>query len=116
MEQMEQFWVLKDIKIKSFTNDSCKGKANIRMVLAKVPHVLPLKYRIENMQADVLREKEKLDYANVRIKIRRSRMIEDGIDQINSLPSLKPIIRVKMVNELGLSEAGIDQDGVFKVL
>ena len=61
MEQMEQFWVLKDIKIKSFTNDSCKGKANIRMVLAKVPHVLPLKYRIENMQADVLREMEKLD-------------------------------------------------------
>jgi hypothetical protein len=35
-------------------------------------------------------------------------MIEDGIDQINSFPSLKPIIRVKMVNELGLSEAGIE--------
>lgn len=84
------------------------------MVLNKIPHVIPLKYRIENMQADILREKEKLDYANVRIKVRRTRMIEDGIDQINSLPSLKPIIRVKMVNEFGLSEAGIDQDGVFK--
>lgn len=114
MEKMEYFWAIREIKIKTFINDLSKGKTSSRMILNKIPHVIPLKYRIEIMQADILREKEKLEYANVRIKVRRNRLIEDGIDQINCLPSLKSTIRVKMVNEFGLSEAGIDQDGVFK--
>ncbi len=84
------------------------------MILAKIPHIIPLNQRIEILQTEILQDKERLEFANVRIKVRRSRLIEDGIDQINSLPSLKSTIRVKMVNEFGLSEAGIDQDGVFK--
>lgn len=114
MDQMENFWVIKDIKIKNLTSELSRGKSSLCMILAKIPHVIPLKLRIEIMQAEILRDKERLEYANVRIKVRRTRLIEDGIDQINSLPSLKSTIRVKMVNEFGLSEAGIDQDGVFK--
>lgn len=113
-EQMEQFWVIKDIKIKSFMNDLSRGKANSSILLSRMPHVIPLKHRIEIMQAEIVRDKERLEYANVRIKVRRNRIIEDGIDQINGLPSLKSTIRVKMINEHGLNEAGIDQDGVFK--
>ncbi|TSO98499.1 Ubiquitin-protein ligase E3B [Bagarius yarrelli] len=50
------------------------------------------------------------------ITIRRSRMLEDGYDQLRRLPanSIKGVIRVKFVNDLGVDEAGIDQDGVFK--
>lgn len=52
----------------------------------------------------------------MRIKVRRNRIIEDGISQISNLSSnlLKSTIRVMFVNEFGLNEAGIDQDGVFK--
>jgi ubiquitin-protein ligase E3 B len=85
-----------------------------RMILEKIPHAIPLKYRIEIMQEEISKDKQKYEYANVRIKIRRDRLIEDGIEQINCLPTLKSTIRVKMVNEFGLNEAGIDQDGVFK--
>lgn len=31
-----------------------------------------------------------------------------------SLKNFKGVIRVKFINEQGLDEAGIDQDGVFK--
>lgn len=33
-----------------------------------------------------------------------------------SLKTFKGVIRVKFINEQGLDEAGIDQDGVFKGL
>lgn len=41
---------------------------------------------------------------------------KDGYDQLRRLPanSIKGVIRVKFVNDLGVDEAGIDQDGVFK--
>lgn len=46
----------------------------------------------------------------------RARIVEDGYRQLAMLPSqaLKGVIRVRFVNEQGLAEAGIDQDGVFK--
>lgn len=46
----------------------------------------------------------------------RSRIVEDGYRQLALLPpqSLKGVIRVRFINEQGLDEAGIDQDGVFK--
>jgi ubiquitin-protein ligase E3 B len=114
MEQMEKLWIIRDIKIKTFINDLSKGKHSCRMILDKIPHVIELKYRIEILQEEIAKDKLKYEHSNVRIKVRRNRLIEDGIDQINSLSTLKSTIRVKMVNEFGLSEAGIDQDGVFK--
>lgn len=46
----------------------------------------------------------------------RSRIVEDGYRQLALLPpqALKGVIRVRFINEQGLDEAGIDQDGVFK--
>ena len=46
----------------------------------------------------------------------RSRIVEDGYRQLAMLPpqALKGVIRVRFINEQGLDEAGIDQDGVFK--
>ena len=41
---------------------------------------------------------------------------QDGYRQLAQLPSrsMKGLIRVHFINEQGLDEAGIDQDGVFK--
>lgn len=48
----------------------------------------------------------------------RNRIIEDGYTYVSELPlkRFKGVIRVKFINEQGLDEAGIDQDGVFKGL
>jgi len=50
------------------------------------------------------------------ITVRRGRIVEDGYAQLANLSPrrLKGTIRVRFQNELGLDEAGIDQDGVFK--
>jgi ubiquitin-protein ligase E3 B len=50
------------------------------------------------------------------ITINRTRIVEDGYQQLASLSSnsLRSTIRVKFINQLGLEEMGIDQDGVFK--
>lgn len=41
---------------------------------------------------------------------------QDGYEQLRQLSqnAMKGVIRVKFVNDLGMDEAGIDQDGVFK--
>lgn len=53
---------------------------------------------------------------NVLIKVRRSSIVEDGYAQLSLLTAdeLKRTIRVKFVNEQGLDEAGIDQDGKWR--
>ncbi|PIO58193.1 HECT-domain protein [Teladorsagia circumcincta] len=50
------------------------------------------------------------------IAVARNRLVEDGYRQLSMLSTraLKSTIRVKFVNQQGLDEAGIDQDGVFK--
>ena len=46
----------------------------------------------------------------------RSRLVEDGFNNLSAFTAreLRQTIRVKFYNDLGLAEAGIDQDGVFK--
>lgn len=50
------------------------------------------------------------------ITVERTRIVEDGYRQLANLSSeaLCGTIRVKFINQQGLDEAGIDQDGVFK--
>lgn len=50
------------------------------------------------------------------VTVRRNRLVEDGYRQLAALPSraLRGVVRVRFINEQGLDEAGIDQDGVFK--
>jgi ubiquitin-protein ligase E3 B len=57
-----------------------------------------------------------LSVGSTLITIQRGRIVEDGYAQLASLSpkALKGTIRVRFQNELGLDEAGIDQDGVFK--
>ncbi|CAG08531.1 unnamed protein product, partial [Tetraodon nigroviridis] len=101
-----------------------KGKKRAQLLLQYIPHVIPHKNRVLLFRNIVTKEKENLGLIETssasphvtHITIRRSRMLEDGYDQLRRLPanSIKGVIRVKFVNDLGVDEAGIDQDGVFK--
>nr|XP_029533377.1 ubiquitin-protein ligase E3B-like isoform X2 [Oncorhynchus nerka] len=117
-------WLRKDLKPSLLFQELEKGKRRAQLLLQYIPHVIPHKNRVLLFRNIVTKEKETLGLVETssasphvtHITIRRSRMLEDGYDQLRRLPvnSIKGVIRVKFVNDLGVDEAGIDQDGVFK--
>ncbi|TRY55624.1 hypothetical protein DNTS_008830 [Danionella cerebrum] len=120
----EEHWLRKDLKPSLLFQELEKGKKRAQLLLQYIPHVIPHKNRVLLFRNIVTKEKETLGLVETssasphvtHITIRRSRMLEDGYDQLRRLPvnSIKGVIRVKFVNDLGVDEAGIDQDGVFK--
>uniref|UniRef100_A0A0A9Y2C9 HECT-type E3 ubiquitin transferase n=2 Tax=Lygus hesperus TaxID=30085 RepID=A0A0A9Y2C9_LYGHE len=117
-------WLVKEIRISSFINDLDKGKKTTQLLLAKMPHIIPHTERVQLFRKFVANEKTVLGLTesacaagtSTLITIHRSRIVEDGYRQLALLPpqALKGVIRVRFINEQGLDEAGIDQDGVFK--
>ncbi|GFT97388.1 ubiquitin-protein ligase E3B [Nephila pilipes] len=117
-------WLIKEIRVSSFMSDLEKGKKAAQVLMQKVPHIIPHKERVVLFRKYVNNEKEILGLTesacaspqSTLITVHRSRIVEDGYQQLSMLPpqSLKGVIRVKFINEQGLDEAGIDQDGVFK--
>ncbi|XP_014290363.1 ubiquitin-protein ligase E3B [Halyomorpha halys] len=117
-------WLIKEIRISSFLNDLDKGKKAAQLLLAKMPHIIPHSERVQLFRKNVANEKAVLGLTesacaaahSTLITIHRKRIVEDGYRQLAALPaqSLKGVIRVRFINEQGLDEAGIDQDGVFK--
>lgn len=106
----------------TFMKDLEHGRKTAQAILQKVPHIIPHKERVVLFRKYIMNDKQLITMSescivqSTMITIRRSRIVEDGYQQLNSLPSqaLKGVIRVKFINEQGLDEAGIDQDGVFK--
>ncbi|XP_077457309.1 ubiquitin-protein ligase E3B isoform X2 [Stigmatopora argus] len=121
---LDDHWLRKDLKPSLLFQELEKGKKRAQLLLQYIPHVIPHKNRVLLFRNIVTKEKESLGLIETssasphvtHITIRRSRMLEDGYDQLRRLPvnSIKGVIRVKFVNDLGVDEAGIDQDGVFK--
>lgn len=117
-------WLIKDIKTSVFLSELSHNKKSARFLLQRVPHIIPHSERVVLFRKTVLKDKEVLGVLestrvspqSTLITVHRSRLIEDGYRQLAALlpNALKGIIRVKFVNEQGLDEAGIDQDGVFK--
>ncbi|KAG7274688.1 hypothetical protein CRUP_021129 [Coryphaenoides rupestris] len=115
----EEHWLRKDLKPSVLFQELEKGKRRAQLLLQYIPHVIPHKNRVLLFRNIVTKEKESLGLVETssasphvtHITIRRSRMLE-----LRRLPvnSIKGVIRVKFVNDLGVDEAGIDQDGVFK--
>ncbi|XP_070571587.1 ubiquitin-protein ligase E3B-like [Ptychodera flava] len=120
----ENHWLMKDLKASVFVSELEKAKRRAQIVLQKIPHVIPHRDRVILFRKYVSNEKAALSItesvsaspASTLITVHRPRLIEDGYRQLAALPaqSLKGVIRVRFVNEQGLDEAGIDQDGVFK--
>ncbi|KAM4709251.1 ubiquitin-protein ligase E3B isoform 1-T2 [Discoglossus pictus] len=120
----EEHWLRKDLKPALLFQELDKERKRAQLLLQYIPHVIPHKNRVLLFRNIVTKEKEKLGLVETNtasphvthITIRRSRMLEDGYDQLRQLSqnAMKGVIRVKFVNDLGVDEAGIDQDGVFK--
>lgn len=117
-------WLIKDVKVSTFMSDLEKGKKAAQVLLQKVPHIIPHKERVVLFRKYVTNEKTVLGLTesacalsqSTLITVHRTRIVEDGYQQLAMLPpqGLKGVIRVRFINEQGLDEAGIDQDGVFK--
>ncbi|XP_073438713.1 ubiquitin-protein ligase E3B [Dendrobates tinctorius] len=120
----DEHWLRKDLKPAVLFQELDKERKRAQLLLQYIPHVIPHKNRVLLFRNIVTKEKEKLGLVETNtasphvthITIRRSRMLEDGYDQLRQLSqnAMKGVIRVKFVNDLGVDEAGIDQDGVFK--
>ncbi|XP_064460486.1 ubiquitin-protein ligase E3B-like isoform X2 [Ornithodoros turicata] len=117
-------WLIKEVRVGPFMNDLEKGKKAAQVLMQKVPHIIPHKERVVLFRKYVNNEKTVLGLTesacassqSTLITVHRSRIVEDGYQQLAMLPTqaLKGVIRVRFINEQGLDEAGIDQDGVFK--
>uniref|UniRef100_A0A8C5LRJ3 Ubiquitin-protein ligase E3B n=1 Tax=Leptobrachium leishanense TaxID=445787 RepID=A0A8C5LRJ3_9ANUR len=120
----DDHWLRKDLKPALLFQELDKERKRAQLLLQYIPQVIPHKNRVLLFRNIVTKEKEKLGLVETNtasphvthITIRRSRMLEDGYDQLRQLSqnAMKGVIRVKFVNDLGVDEAGIDQDGVFK--
>nr|XP_022345739.1 ubiquitin-protein ligase E3B-like [Crassostrea virginica] len=116
-------WLHRDIKPSAFLKDTEKDRA-MEVLMKKTPFIIPFSERVKAFRLRVRMEKESLGLTesaaispqSTLITVHRSRVVEDGYRQLAQIPaqSMKGVIRVKFVNEQGLDEAGIDQDGVFK--
>ncbi|XP_055995388.1 ubiquitin-protein ligase E3B-like isoform X2 [Ostrea edulis] len=116
-------WLNRDIKPSSFLKETDRDRA-MEVLVKKTPFIIPFAERVKAFRHRVRIEKESLGLTesaaitpqSTLITVHRSRTVEDGYRQLAQIPSqsMKGVIRVKFVNEQGLDEAGIDQDGVFK--
>ncbi|XP_069160891.1 ubiquitin-protein ligase E3B [Procambarus clarkii] len=117
-------WLIKEVRVSTFMAELERGKRTAQVLMQKMPHIIPHTERVLLFRKHVNNEKAVLGLTDAAcatphstlITIHRSRLVEDGYRQLASLSprSLKGMIRVRFINEQGLDEAGIDQDGVFK--
>ncbi|KHJ75141.1 HECT-domain protein, partial [Oesophagostomum dentatum] len=84
--------------------------------MRRMSHLISLKERMLLFRKFVSADKANIETTATLITIARNRLVEDGYRQLSMLSTraLKSTIRVKFINQQGLDEAGIDQDGVFK--
>ncbi|KAL7071225.1 hypothetical protein ACQ4LE_009425 [Meloidogyne hapla] len=114
----KHFWTIPEISFKAFVAEFEKNETSKRaqLLMEKMPHIIPLRDRIFLFRKFIQQDKESFSNSNTIITVERSRIIEDGYRQLGGIntQTLKGVIRVKFINQQGLDEAGIDQDGVFK--
>ncbi|KAI9140489.1 hypothetical protein BKA69DRAFT_1079194 [Paraphysoderma sedebokerense] len=109
-------WSLKETTSSSFRkllNDKDPKAMNLLNI---IPHTIPFDLRVKIFRGWAETEKSYLPEMNYIVTVNRSNILEDGFEQLSRVTGqqFKHTIRVKFINELGLVEAGIDQNGVFK--
>lgn len=113
-------WLIRELKPSHFLNDLEKGKKTAELLIQKMPHIIPLEDRIHLFKKYVQNEKTSglicTGSASALLTVHRDLIVEDGYRQMAQLSpqQIKGTIRVRFINQQGLDEAGIDQDGVFK--
>ncbi|KAJ3352084.1 Ubiquitin-protein ligase E3B [Entophlyctis luteolus] len=109
-------WVIKEVNHGNIVGDVLKGDERTVAVLQHMPQCIPFAKRVEIFRLMVKADKKTIGEVPMVITVRRRAVFEDGFKQLSQIaPSqLKQTIKVRFINEFGLVEAGIDQNGVFK--
>lgn len=84
-----------------------------------LPWIYPFDIRVRCFRDQVDKDKQKFEKKYISININRNSIIEDAFSQLmpmnqNHIYRWRSCFKVSFINEHGLSEAGIDQNGVFK--
>ncbi|KAK5986977.1 OXidative stress Induced, partial [Trichostrongylus colubriformis] len=111
-----KFWLAPDVKSSVLMGEFEKKTSRGVLLMRKLSHLISLKERMLLFRKFVSADKSSIESSATLITVARNRLVEDGYRQLSMLSTraLKSTIRVKFVNQQGLDEAGIDQDGVFK--
>ncbi|ETN82124.1 HECT-domain protein [Necator americanus] len=109
-------WLRKDVKSSVLMVEFEKKTSRGLLLMRRLSHLVSLKERMLLFRKFVSADKANIESTATLITVARNRLVEDGYRQLSMLSTraLKSTIRVKFVNQQGLDEAGIDQDGVFK--
>jgi ubiquitin-protein ligase E3 B len=113
----DDFWIIQDVANgQEFLEKVKAGNAAALRILTDIPHCVPFPIRVDIFRQMIARDRSMVGDASVIVTIRRKLVLEDGFRFLSKLtPSQwKQVIRVKFINEFGLPEIGIDQNGVFK--
>eukprot|EP00735_Rhodelphis_limneticus_P006486 TRINITY_DN18901_c0_g1::TRINITY_DN18901_c0_g1_i1::g.1463::m.1463 TRINITY_DN18901_c0_g1::TRINITY_DN18901_c0_g1_i1::g.1463 ORF type:complete len:1157 (-),score=190.52,sp/Q08CZ0/UBE3B_XENTR/43.84/9e-136,HECT/PF00632.20/4.3e-79 TRINITY_DN18901_c0_g1_i1:33-3503(-) len=118
-----ELWLVRECEGRDFLEGLMQFRPAHVAVLNAIPHAIPFETRLQFLRASINLARgvpEGSSHApapGYLLTISRKRIVEDAVMQISKLPlqSLRTTpIKVRFVNELGLSEAGIDQAGVSK--
>ncbi|RXG67758.1 Ubiquitin-protein ligase E3B [Armadillidium vulgare] len=121
----DNHWYISEMNVLGLMGELEKGKKLAQVLIQKIPHILSHEDRVLLFRNFITKEKISLGVLDnssgttinpTIIAVRREALVEDGYRQLASLSptALKGVIRVRFINQQGLDEAGIDQDGVFK--
>ncbi|GMT19380.1 hypothetical protein PFISCL1PPCAC_10677 [Pristionchus fissidentatus] len=112
----QKFWIPGEVRSSLIISEFEKASPRGNLLLRRMSHVVPLKERLLLFRKYITNEKSSVEARPRLITVVRSLIVEDGYRQLSLLSpnELRATIRVKFVNQQGLDEAGIDQDGVFK--
>lgn len=92
------------------------------IILKEIPFVVPFTKRFEVLQGLLTAEKIRNQDdgfptgPQINVTIRRKYLYEDAFEKLSNEnePNLRLRLRVQMINEQGLEEAGIDGGGIFR--
>lgn len=93
-------------------------------ILRELPFLVPFQERVLVFQSLIMRDKAEhqgeqsnfLQGPSIQVAIRRNYLYEDAFDKLSSEnePELRLKMRVQLVNEVGMDEAGVDGGGIFR--
>lgn len=111
-----KLWIPGEVRSSVIISEFEKATPRGCLLLRRMSHVVPIKERLLLFRKYITNDKSSKESRPRLITVDRSMIVEDGFKQLSRLSSneLRSTIRVKFVNQQGLDEAGIDQDGVFK--
>ncbi|CAF2071444.1 unnamed protein product [Rotaria magnacalcarata] len=121
----DSHWLIREAKSSSsFMADLERDDSCALYLLEQIPHILTFKDRVKILQMFIEHDKEKEcnEVSSLRhhmknyYEIHRTNLFGDAFQALQNVPSTiwKNTIRISFINQQGLAEAGIDQNGIFK--